>query len=139
MDPEKEKLLRSGKRNWIGFLIAFAVLFSRHFFEGSTNHFAVYITYISAALVIFFLLRALQFGRKLKQHPELATAINDEYIQHTRLKSYRITFWILCVIVISLLFLKDMFFLSTESVLLIILFSLIFIPAIILLILNREK
>lgn len=139
MDPEKEKLLRSGKRNWIGLIIAFALLFSRHFFEDSANHFVVFTTYIPAAFVIYFLLRSLQFGRKLKKHPGLDMALNDEYVQHTRQKSYQITYWIVCVIIISLLFLKDMFFLSTESVLLIILFSLIFIPAIILLILNREK
>lgn len=139
MDPEKEKLLRSGKRNWIGLLIAFALMFSRNFLEDSANHFVAFTTYIPAAFVIYFLLRELQFGRKLKQHPGLDMALNDEYVQHIRLKSYRITYWIVCVIIISLLFLKDVFSLSTESVLLIILFSLIFIPAIILLILNRGE
>jgi hypothetical protein len=135
MSSEKEKLLRSGKRNWIGLLIVWAIFFCQHFMEGIPSPFI----YLGAALIIFFLLRAFQFGRKIKQNPELAIAMNDEYIQHIRLKSYRTTYWVVSVIIVSLLFLKDVLSLSTESVLLIILFALFFTPAIILLIMDREK
>jgi hypothetical protein len=131
--------LRSGKRSWIGFLIAFAILAGTQFMEGTTNHSVAFIIYIAAASTIFFLLRALQFGRKLKQHPDLTMALNDEYIQHIRLKSYRITYWVVCLIIVSLLFLKDVFSLSADSVILIIFLAAIFTPHIILLILDRGK
>jgi len=137
MRSEKEKLLRSGKRNWIGLLIAFAVLFCTQIMESIKSPFITHISYLGAAVIIFFLLRAFQFERKIKQNPELAIAMNDEYIQHIRLKSYRTTYWVVSVIIVSLLFLKDVFSLSTESVLLIILFALFFTPAIILLIIDR--
>lgn len=139
MRSEKEKLLRSGKKNWIGLLIGFLILGGAPFFEGKASHYIAPIIYIAAAYTIFFLLRLFHLGRKLKKHPGLDMALNDEYIQHLRLKSYRVAYWAINVVIISLLFLKDVFSLSDYSVILIILMTAIFSPGIFFLIPDRWK
>ena len=107
MRSEKEKLLRSGKKNWIGLLIGFLILGGTQFFEGKASHYIAPIIYIAAAYTIFFLLRLFHLGRKLKKHPGLDMALNDEYIQHLRLKSYRVAYWVINVVIISLFFLPN--------------------------------
>ena len=139
MLSEKEKLLRSGKKNWIGFLIAFFILGGTQFLEGKTSHYVTLIIYIAAAYTIFFLLRSFHLGRQFKKHPGLDLALNDEYIQHIRLKSYRVAYWAINVVIISLLFFKDVFALSDDSTILIILMTAIFSPAIFFLIPERWK
>jgi hypothetical protein len=86
----------------------------------------------------YYLIRTIQQQQKIKQDQRLNTALNDEYIQHIRLKSFNIAFWIV-LISQGFLYVINMFYgLSAELIILTNIFIAVLAACISFLVLDRE-
>jgi len=148
MPTEKEKLVDSNKKISIGLSIGAAVWFGSWFlidsFPGSDflSYFIIPLPVIWIAgffCYLYYLIRLLRMERRMKQNPELAMTLNDEYTQHIRFKSLGITYWIIIVVIILLLVLEDIYSLSASIDLKIIFLAVILTPNIVFLIMDREN
>ena len=126
-----EKIMRSSKRVGLALGIIIGINILQDFLPFSYG-------YAGALLVILLLLRWFYIARKIQKNPKLTELLDDEYMQHLNLRSYRFSYASLIVITILLLFFKDRFIISAEDSLKIILAALVSIPGIVFFILDRE-
>ena len=64
----------------------------------SIHHTIIFIGLIGWGYWSFYLFKMLKVSRELKQNPVLAEALNDEFYQYIRTKSFAFAFWIVMII-----------------------------------------
>ena len=83
--------------------------------------------------------RMVKIGRRLKKDPELAMALNDEYVQHISLKSFRSAFFVLLIAQAVLLIVNLIYSIPSKTVIQISILIGALSPFISFLILDHEK
>ena len=139
MGIEMEKLSRSFKRAWMGLIIAGAMIL----FSDNLNRIEVIssvpFSMIGAFSLLSFGIRLNYIDKKMKQNPKLLEVLkNDEYRQHLVLKSYRVSYGVLCAVIMLLLVCRDFSSLSAEVAMKIIFIAVFAMPHFVLWVLDRE-
>ena len=138
MSAELEKLRRSFRRAWACLIIAGAMMVCSDILNriGAISTIPIY--NIGVFLLLLCLFRLYYIEQKMKQKPEQLEVLNDEYRQHLLLKSFKISYGVLCAVMLLLLICRDFFSLSAEDAMKIIMVAVFATPHIVFWILDRE-
>jgi hypothetical protein len=146
MRNQTEELNRSRGTMLTGSVIGFGLWWGSQTLNSFFEFKAIKIVYIPVLLVglagwavwVISLYRMMRIRKALKQNPEIAEALNDEYYSSIRLKSFAGAFWGLLILQAALIPLNMVCSLSTESILYLNIFVGVLTPQISFVILDRE-
>ena len=103
MSSTKDALDHTRQRMLVGMLVGFAlwqgIRIADGFAVAHTDWVALRWGLLATGLAgwlcwSYYLVRMLMLGRKLRAEPALAAALNDEFIQHGRLRAFATAFWV---------------------------------------------
>lgn len=117
-----QKRRKALKRQTIGFALWWGFITLMSIYPEIKQFRAIYISLLIASLLgcvfwIVHLFRMQKTIKHMKKDPELAEALNDEFYQHIRLKSFTYTFWVVIVAQVLFILANTFYAVSAESVL----------------------
>ncbi|MDR0269652.1 hypothetical protein [Paenibacillus sp.] len=114
------------KRFLVGFIIGFMIWqvpYLVSYFTSGKNHMSlsgIWMTCVSmagSAIWAYYLIRMLIWSRSLRNNREMAKALNDEYMQLIRTRSYAAGFWVVMALIAVLFVISIWVPLATSFVL----------------------
>lgn len=110
------------KRQTIGFAVWWGVITLMSMFPEIKQSRGIFIPLLIISLLgcAFWMVHLFRMQRTIKQmkkDPEIVEALNDEFYQHIRLKSFTYTFWVVILVQVLFIIANTFYPVSVESVL----------------------